>query len=161
MLVSNMHPYFTSLQSTLSPLSQFVFLACLHAGFYLVLPHNQCLEQAKIRLKLPINDSFTKPVPCLYGFNKVDFSFKQYVIKTQVRGCVLKAVDAICISVISVSSLIILLGNRALKYLSVKGNRYDLGSSDNLAEMLASNNTLTSLDLGSCKLGGKLGVIGD
>jgi len=52
-------------------------------------------------------------------------------------------------------------GNRFLKHLCVKGNSYDSGSNDSLAEMLASNKTLTDLNLSSCKLGGKFQVIMD
>ena len=46
-------------------------------------------------------------------------------------------------------------GNKYLKQLCVKGNRYDPGNNDSLAEMLTSNNTLTDLDLGTCDLRGK------
>lgn len=46
-------------------------------------------------------------------------------------------------------------GNRYLKQLCVKGNRYDPGNNDSLAEMLTSNDTLIDLDLGTCDLRGK------
>lgn len=46
-------------------------------------------------------------------------------------------------------------GNKYLRQLCVKGNRYDPGNNDSLAEMLTSNNKLTDLDLGTCDLRGK------
>lgn len=42
-----------------------------------------------------------------------------------------------------------------MKQLCVKGNHYDPSNNDSLAEMLASNNTLTDLNLGTCDLRGK------
>ena len=47
------------------------------------------------------------------------------------------------------------IGNRFLQHLSVTGNSFDLGSNESLAAMLMKNNTLTELNLSSCKLGGK------
>ena len=37
--------------------------------------------------------------------------------------------------------------------LCVRGNYYDPGVDDNLAEMLDSNRTLVNLDIGSCSMG--------
>ncbi|XP_020602757.1 uncharacterized protein LOC110041768 isoform X2 [Orbicella faveolata] len=45
-------------------------------------------------------------------------------------------------------------GNRYVRQLCVKGNHYDPSNNDSLAEMLASNNTLTDLNLGTCDLRG-------
>lgn len=48
-----------------------------------------------------------------------------------------------------------MLGNQVLKHLNVKGNSYDSGNDDSLAKMLKHNNALTTLNLSSCKLGGR------
>lgn len=60
-----------------------------------------------------------------------------------------------CETVIFVVNLLVLfIDNRYMKRLCVKGNHYDPSSNDSLAEMLACNNTITDLNLGTCDLRG-------